>query len=344
MLLRKHRFGFNKNPKYSDSFNFKGDWKAFMALALKAAKKLDWEKKHIESTLLIFRSKEKRTSHGCITIDFDNFPEVSIQSETILDQTWDIGKNYKRVIDFKTLVLQTWDTLTEIDKSNIRSTDKELLEFFDYKEPREFKKKIVSTEPNNSFVVRNCGLIIFSLGLLFGYLKHLGFFIGFTREIVLAFSLWTGIYFGAKNGRIYSFKVLKRLAYKSVIAFYSFHFLFIHSLMFLRERKNTNLMEYFTEQYNGFIQDVLPFISEMIIVTCLFGILTGYLFFKNLKLSLSKMRKDEIPREILEYAEFLVAKGESNYQIKKHLKDKGIIDYEIHNQILQTIRPKSGIV
>ncbi|GAB5409613.1 MAG: hypothetical protein BalsKO_19780 [Balneolaceae bacterium] len=344
MFNRKHRFSFFKSPKYQESFDFHGDKKTFIALTLKVTRKLGWSKTYSEANTLIFRSNEKWSSNAKITIQFESLTNISIQSETIVDQRWDLGKNFTRIRDFKNLIFDYWNSLTEIDKRNIQDTEESLLGYFDYKLPHNFKSVLEKTTTNNSYLSIYCGLLTLILGIVFGYLEYLDLFVVSTREMIFSVSLWFAIYFGAKHGNIHSYKRLKRVAFVALFFFYGCQVFIHYSLVFFTSPDSIDLIEYIGHQLSISSNGFLDRIGQKIIVIVLIAGLIGYFFFLNLKLSISKLKKKEIPDEVLTYAEYLIAKGESNYQIKNNLTKKGITDYQLHNQILEVLSYKEEIL
>jgi hypothetical protein len=344
MFKRKHRFSLFKSPRYQESFDFKDDKKIFTALALRVARKLGWSKVYSESNKLIFRSKEKWASHAEITIEFIGLPNISIQSETILDQRWDLGKNFARVQEFKKLIFNDLESITEVDKRNIHNTEEPLLEFYDYKEPKIFDAQMGREAPNKFYINVYIGIIILFLGAVFAYLKYLDLFVAFTREMIFSISLWFAIYFGAKQGNMHSYSELKRMALLAVILFYVLQVLMYHSLIIVNAPDTIDLTEYAGQQLSIAAVETFDRVGQKIIFISFLVGLISYFFFSNLKLSISKLKKKEIPDEILAYTEYLVAKGESNYQIKKNLTNKGITDHQLHSQILEVLRYQEGTI
>ncbi|MFV1883730.1 MAG: hypothetical protein ACMZ7B_04530 [Balneola sp.] len=255
-----------------------------------------------------------------------------------------MGKNFARIRDFKKLIFYYWSNLTEVDKRNIQDTEESLLEFFDYKVPLDFKSIKEKVIPNKSYLILYIGVVILILGIFFGYLKHLDLFVAFTRQMVFSFFLWFAIYFGAKHGNIHSYRKLKRVTFIAVFFFYFFQILIYHSLNVLSTPESINFIQYLGEQLSVANNELLDRIGQKFIVIGLSVGFISYFFFLNLKLSISKLKKKEIPNEVLLYTEYLVAKGESNYQIKNNLTKKGITDYQFHNRILEVLRSKEGMV
>jgi len=341
---RKHRFSLFNSPTYGEIFEFSDDRRIFIAMVLKTAKSLGWQVVRHEKNLLRFRSTEKRSSNAWITIHFEDMTKISVQSETIVDQRWDFGKNYLRVRDFKKLVKERRNRLTVIDERNIIDTDENLLGFYDYKIPQNFGSLLEKKSPTFLYILIYCGLLIVTLGVLFGYLSYLELFVLTIREVIFTFSLWFAVYFGAKHGNLFSFKILTRIALIAFICFYLVQFIVKQGFILSSEFNEIELADYFTGLINELEEAIVNRFGQKIIIFGVLGLLVGSFFFSNLRTSISKLKKSEISEDVLTYTEYLVAKGTPNYQIKKELTRKGISDYRLHNQILEAIRPDKKII
>lgn len=344
MFNTKHRFSFFGRPKFEAKNAIeKVDRKVKLAMAIKVARSLKWSVVNVESLQLTFRSNEKWSSNAIISFQIINDNEVQVSSETLVDQRWDLGKNYYRVGTFINLLNENINRLTEVDKRNIQNTEDKLLGFFDYQEPRNFEQTDLLQKENRKYLVIYCIIVIVLTGVLFGYLSSLDLFVFYTREMIFVLLIWFAIYFGAKHGNLQSYSQLKKYAITSVLSFYIIQMVVNHGIKYSELMDSINFLNYIGQQVSSYPEISFLKVLQGVIVLGLIVAFIGYFFFSNLKLSLKKLKTTQIPVEIRVYAEYLVAKGYSNYEIKFKLSKKGVNDYQIQNKVLEMIRPTHSL-
>ena len=122
-IKTKHSVSFT--PKYKEEFTTSVNNATFIAIAEKTIEKLDWD--------LVFKdennveAKRKVKSLGisqwteAITVNYD-FGNVTVKSESLGQEMWDLGRNSKRV---KLFIFAFEETLKTFDRESLKELEKE---------------------------------------------------------------------------------------------------------------------------------------------------------------------------------------------------------------------------
>lgn len=323
-IKKVHRFAYT--PKYKESFQTKLSATGFKALALKAIEQLDWDVVFIsESGVEAKRKNDWGTYSEAIAINY-SYGEVQVQSKTLGNEMWDMGRNSKRVKLFILVFNNLQKELTPEELKTLESEQKKKDEMSDYVVPETLPAPLRVSKSNFAspvFITIISSLII---AYMLAFMTSKGYYILVLFDVVAGILLGLALGLGLKLGNYTNASKLNVTLITSVVIMFAAYQLLIFKF-FLQDNPNFNI---------GFIEFIKLRLEAGLTVrnidtgwiglvcSWLLLLAAGYFFglFTFTKVLLDYQIK-RIPPEVLEFGVYQAIKNRSMEQLRSELAKRG---------------------
>jgi hypothetical protein len=330
-------------PKYKEEFTTNVNEKLFMAIAEKAIERLEWHLIYKDDNNIEAKRTEKnwgmeRYTEG-ITASYE-YGNVTVKSETLGNEIWDLGRNSKRV---KLFIFAFEDTLKTLDKTSLKELEKEIEKknnWDDYVIPDTLPQPTETKTPN--FMIPIIGGLIASLtlGFLLALISVKGIYIVFLFEFLVAAVIVFVMKYLIKISNFTDFNKLMYLLATMIVLLYASNQYFQYEIIlnegnfgrigfgkFMNLRFSKGLIV--KKMNTGWIGLVISWLIQL-------G-LTGLFVYLKILLVLAKYVIGRVPSEVVDFAYYHFVNGKSEEIVRKELTKKGWSDIRNQDEVFEAI-------
>ncbi|KFF12736.1 hypothetical protein IW15_08040 [Chryseobacterium soli] len=340
-IKKKHSINFT--PKYKEEFKTSVNKTLFIGIAEKTFEKLDWD--------LIYKDdhhiEAKRKEAGwisprwteIITATYKN-GTVLVKSESLGNETWDAGKNSKRV---KLFIYAYQEVLKTFDKQSLQELENEIerRNNWDYYIiPETLPKPTPTKVPDITLPIIGGLCLSLILGFILAFLSLKGIYIIMLFEFLVATAITFVMKYLIKFSNYTDVNKLQYLLGAMIILIYVLNQYFQYELIL-----NTNNLErigflnFLQIRFShGFIVNKinLGWIGWIISWLLQLG-LTGFFVYLRIIAVLTKYIIERVPIEVVDFAYYHVVKEKSEQEVRSELSKKGWSDKQNQDEVLEAI-------
>jgi len=340
-IEKKHSVNFT--PKYREEFRTSVNKTLFVAIAEKAIEKLGWDLVFKDESSIEAKRKEKSLGierwTEAITASYED-GNVTVKSESLGNEMWDLGRNSKRV---KLFIYAFQETLKTFDRQSLNELEEEIEKknnWDDYVIPQTLPQPSQVKTPNIAIPIIGGLIISLILGLAIAFISVKGMYFIFLFEFLVA----TAIAFSMKHLiRFSNFTDFNRLQYllaAMIILTYSSNQYFQYEIIlnennydrigfweFLKLRLSQGLT--IKKLDTGWIGLVISWVIQL-------G-LTGFFVYLKILSILTKYVIDRVPVEVVDFAYYHFVKEKSEEEIRRKLAQKGWTDRRNQDEVFEAI-------
>jgi hypothetical protein len=343
-ITKVHRVGFP--PKFKESFKTKLSKGAFIAIALKVIEKLEWDLIYYDDNTIEAKRKNRRDSWSeGISMTFD-FGKVNIQSSSLGNETWDYGRNSKRVKLFQIVLNDLETELSNLDIREIEFEQKKVDEWEDYEIPETLPAS--SPQKNHNFYIPLIGTI--SIALLLGYILAILNVNGFY--IIGLFDLGTGFILGfilsitLKFGNYTNFNKLRLVLIASLaVSFVSWQVFTWQIIVTKNDILNLDFISYIQLRLEAglTIKTLNTGWIGLVLSWGLFLFLGYTIGLFKLGSGTIKHQLSRVPQEVLDYAIYLFIQDKSEDQVRTELSKHGWSSKDDQDSVFEAVAAVGSI-
>lgn len=341
-IKRKHSINFT--PTYTEEFKTYLNNTLFINIAEKTFEKLQWD--------VIFKDENnvkairKTTSFGVeqwtesISIKHD-YGSVIVQSKSLGNEIWDIGRNSKRV---KLFIFAFEETLKEFDKESLKIMEIETRrrnKWDDYIIPESLPQPKSSKIGNLTMPIIGVFIISILIGALEAYITLKGMYIFFLIEFLIAIA----IAFIMKHLIIYlNYTDLKKLQYLIlaiiILLFVSNKYFQYEILLYDNNSVSIGFREFIKLKFKkgltiykvntGWIGLLTFWVLQIVIIY-----LITYL---KVTSKLVSYAIERVPKEVVNFAYYHLVKEKSEVEVRKELTSKGWSNTKNQNEVFDALK------
>lgn len=323
-IKRKHKFGWT--PRYKEKIRTQLEKRLFIEIAIKTFEKIGWDIVSRDEESVVAKRKgswDRWTEKITALYQFGN---IIVESESLGNEVWDVGKNSKRVKLFIHAYEQTekeyeGEALDELKKT-VESKDN----WDDYEIPQSLPQPTSRISPQPMIPIIGGLIIALITGYLIAFLTFEGtYFIG-VFEVGAAFLLAFGLKYLIKTGNYTNFEVLQYLLGAMVFITYLSNQYFLYEMIlenndverigffeFLKWRLENGLK--IKSLDTGWLGLVISWIFQLV-----FTYLIAYLRLIN---SLTVFIIERVPSEVADFTMYHFVKGKSETEVRHELSKMG---------------------
>lgn len=343
-ITKKHSFGWT--PKYEEDFRTQLNKVLFGAISVQTFEKLGWDIVFRDETTVSAKRKNDWDSWTeKITAKFDH-GKISVKSNSLGNEMWDIGRNSKRV----NLFIHAFKTTeASFDKNSLQELENDTNKsnnWDDYKIPETLPKPKKNKIPNIVLPI----IIGLSLSIVIGFLIALlstkGLYVIGLYEVGVGFIFGFILSFAIKQSNFTNYDKLHWLLISMILITYIsnqvFQFLILMSSyeigsigfgQFIKLRFEAGLKVKSIQ--TGWIGLVVSWIVQLG-VTYLVGTL-------RLISGLNDYILKRVPEEVVNFTFFHFVKNKTENEVRDELSQKGWSTEQSQNEVFEAIVAIQGI-
>lgn len=343
-IAKKHSFGWT--PKYEEEFRTQLNKVLFGAIAIQSFEKLGWE--------IVFRNEE--TVSAKRKNDWDSWTEkitakfehgkISVKSNSLGNEMWDIGRNSKRV---KLFIHAFKTTEASFDKNSLQELEDQTNKsnnWDDYEIPDSLPNPKKNKIPNITFPIIIGLTLSLAIGLLIAFLSTKGLYVIGLYEIGVGLIFGFILSFAIKQSNYTNYDKLHWLLISMILITYIsnqvFQYIIITSSQEFESIGFTQFMELRFQAglkvksiETGWIGLVVSWLVQlgftyMVSALRLIGALNDYLL-------------ERVPQEVVDFAFFHFVKDKTEKQVRDELSTKGWSNEQSQNEVFEAIGAIQGI-
>lgn len=343
-IAKKHSFGWT--PKYEEDFRTQLNKVLFGAIAVQTFEKLGWE--------IVFRDEE--TVSAKRKNDWDSWTEkitakfqhgkISVKSNSLGNEMWDIGRNSKRV---KLFIHVFKNTESSFDKSSLQELEEQTNKsnnWDDYDIPDTLPKPKKNKTPNLILPIMIGLVSALAIGLLIAFLSTKGLYIIGLFEIGVGFILGYILSFAIKQSNFTNYDKLHWLLIAMILTVFISNQVFQYFIiMSSQEFESIGFIEFMKLRFQaglkvksietGWIGLVVSWIVQLG-----FTYLVGAL---RLLGAINDYVLERVPKEVVDFAFFHFVKDKTEEQVRDELSIIGWSTKQSQNEVFEAIGAIQGI-
>lgn len=331
-IKKKHSFGFT--PKYKEEFRTQVSEKAFIPIAKETFEKLSWELTYLNENNI--QAKRQQNSLGLkqftegISVNF-NYGKVSVKSESLGNEMWDIGKNSKRV---KLFIYAFKEIEKSYDKKALKEIEKEVEKqrnWDDYEIPESLPKEKTPRKPNFSIIIIGSIIISVLLGFSLAKVSLNGKYIIGLFEFLVALGISFSYKYLIKFSNFSDYDKLIYTLIGTIILTYTLNQYFLYELI-LRENnyERIGFLNFIAVKLKtGWVLLIIGWIiqigfTSLISYLRLFSIVTSY-------------KIERVPIEVVDFAFYHLVKDKTEQEVRNELSKKGWTHKQNQDEVFEAI-------
>jgi len=337
-ITKKHSFGWT--PKYEEDFRTQLNKVLFGAISVQTFEKLGWD--------IVFRdeatvSAKRKGDWGSwtekITAKFEH-GKISVKSNSLGNEMWDIGRNSKRV---KLFIYVFKNTESSFDKNSLQELEEQTNKsnnWDDYDIPDTLPKPKKNKAPNLVLPIMIGLVSSLPIGLFIAFLSTKGFYIIGIFEIGVGYILGFILSGAIKKSNFTNYDKLNWLLIAMIFTVYISNQVFQYSIIisstefepigfldFMKLRFEAGLKVKSIE--TGWIGLVVSWIVQLG-----FTYIAGAL---RLAGALNNYVLERVPKEVVDFAFFHFVKDKTEEQVRNELSIKGWSNEQSQNEVFEAI-------
>lgn len=337
-------------PKYKEEFTTNVNEKLFMAIAEKAIERLEWDLVYKDDNNIEAKRTEKswgveRYTEG-ITASYE-YGNVTVKSETLGNEIWDLGRNSKRV---KLFIFAYEDTLKTLDKTSLKELEKEIERknnWADYVIPETLPQPKETKTPNFMIPIIVGLIASLILGFLLALISVKGIYVVVLFEFLVAAVIVFVMKFLIKMSNFTDFNKLMYLLVAMIVLLYASNQYFQYEIIlskgnfdrigfgeFMKLRFSKGLT--FKKMNTGWIGLVISWLIQL-------GLTSVFVYLKIL-LVFAKYVIGRVPHEVVDFAYYHFVTGKSEESVREELAKKGWSDVRNQDEVFEAIGGIQGTI
>ncbi|AZA48489.1 hypothetical protein EG346_09965 [Chryseobacterium carnipullorum] len=340
-IKKKHSISFT--PKYKEEFKTYVNETLFIAIAEKTFERLDWDFIYKDSHHIEAKRKEETLVNErwteIITATYKN-GIILVQSESLGNEIWDVGKNSKRV---KLFIYAYQEILKTFDEQALKELENETEKknnWDDYIIPETLPKPVKTKSPNITIPIIGSLCLSLILGFILAFLSVKGLYLIVLYEFLVATAIAFVMKYLIKISNYTDFSKLQYVLGAMIILIYILNQYFQYELIL--NENNLDRIGFLNFLYirftQGFTINKINFGWIGWIISWIIQLgLTGIFLYLKIIAVLTKYIIGRVPIEVVDFAYYHLVKEKSEEQIRSELAKKGWPDKKNQDEVLEAI-------
>ncbi|GAB5416809.1 MAG: hypothetical protein Crog4KO_22980 [Crocinitomicaceae bacterium] len=337
-IKKVHKVAFT--PKYKENFHTRLSREAFIALAKKVIEKIGWDLIYYDDFAVeAHRKNEWGNVTESITMTYDHH-SVKIQSKSLGNQMWDVGRNSKRVKLFQLVLDQLESELSPEEIQYFEEKQKSEFEMSDYEIPETLPPPNRFKRPNLPIVVIIAVIAALGIGYTLGASFAHGFYLIGVFDVAIGFVLGLVM--------VEAFKLASYTNYANLRWIYigGVALMFLSSQYFMFQIR----MEQFPTVRLDFIEFMQLRLAHGLeikglntgwiglVISWLILVLVSYwIGIYRIGIGMVKFQLNRVPVEVIDFAVYYLVKGKTEDQVRDQLAKKGWTQAEYQNLVFEAV-------
>ncbi|GAA4354946.1 hypothetical protein GCM10023185_17290 [Hymenobacter saemangeumensis] len=337
----KHSVGFT--PKYSEKFRTSVNSTVFIAITEKTLEKLNWDLVYKDDSNVEAKRKVKSLGFEqyteAITISYEA-GEVTVKSESLGNEMWDLGRNSKRV---KLFIYAFEETLKAFDGASLKELEEETEKknkWNDYVIPEALPQPVATKAPNFIIVIAGGLAVALILGFVLAFISIKGVYIIGLFEFLVALVIAYALKHLIKLSNFTDFSKLQYLLLAIVILTYLSNQYFQYEILtglhnldrigfgeFMKMRLSAGLT--INKLNTGWIGLLISWVVQI-------G-LTLLIAYPRVASAFTSYLIERVPLEVVDFAFYHLVKEKSEEEVRAELSRKGWSDVKNQDEVFEAI-------
>lgn len=323
-IRKKGKFGWT--PKYKEKIRTQLEKRLFIEIAIKSFEKIGWDivSRDEESVVAMRKgSWDRWTEKITATYQFGN---INVESESLGNEIWDMGRNSKRVKLFIYAYEQTEKEFEGEALQELKKSVEEQDNWDDYEVPASLPKPKNRISPQPMIPIIGGLIISLITGYIIAFLTFKAtYFIG-AFELGVALLIAFGLKYSVRFGNYTNFEVLQYLLGVVVFITYLSNQYFLYELILSNnEVGRIGFLEFIKWRLeNGLMIKSLDTGWIGLVISWIFQLgLTYLIAYFRLISSLTVFVIERVPSEVADFTMYLFVKGKSESEVRHELSKMG---------------------
>lgn len=340
-IKRKHRVNFT--PKYKEEFRTNVSSTLFRVIAEKTIERLGWVlidrdensivAERVGNSFLIEIRTESISAH------FEK-GSVTVKSESLGNEIWDMGHNSKRV---KLFIYAFNETLNSYDREaliEIEKEEKQKNNWEDYVIPETLPNPIESKTPNFSLPIFGGLVVYLILGFLVAIASVKVIYVIFLFEFLVATAMVFVMKYLIKRSNFTDFSKLQFLLVAMILLTYTSNQYFQYELIINElDIERIGFLEFMKLRFSkGFMLKNINTGSIGLVISWIIQLgVTGLFVYIKIITAIKIFVIERIPGEVIDFAFYHFVKGKSEDEVRRELSKKGWSDTKNQDEVFEAI-------